>query len=219
MLEAGRSTPAHAGNTFVCGRRRGEDAVYPRPRGEYLALLYPPPHLFGLPPPTRGIPKPRGGCGDGLGSTPAHAGNTIAAPSRVTLIWVYPRPRGEYQRSACALPSAYGLPPPTRGIQRRQADNKESEGSTPAHAGNTSPAICCPPRTGVYPRPRGEYCNAPYRICPYHGLPPPTRGIPLYALAVYAGRGSTPAHAGNTGKPLPLWTWLGVYPRPRGEYA
>ena len=53
----------------------------------------------------------------------------------------------------------------------------------------------------------------------WRGLPPPTRGILQFTIALLIGIRSTPAHAGNTGE---CW-WgaaiCGVYPRPRGEYG
>ena len=51
------------------------------------------------------------------------------------------------------------------------------------------------------------------------GLPPPTRGI-LERLGADSGVSrSTPAHAGNTSTKATFSTFLGVYPRPRGEYS
>ena len=72
---------------------------------------------------------------------------------------------------------------------------------------------------GVYPRPRGEYAVQSSGALPDMGLPPPTRGIPAAAPAAITPPGSTPAHAGNTHFNLIGANKVGVYPRPRGEYA
>ena len=193
-------------------------AVYPRPRGEYSMRLMPAILMQGLPPPTRGIPPLRPQSRVGFGSTPAHAGNTIALGGANSWTRVYPRPRGEYlPRLALRLASG-GLPPPTRGIPLHRCHGCDRGWSTPAHAGNTwgqaSPYTPAP----VYPRPRGEYTCAIRHVGIVHGLPPPTRGI----LGRLAGRhrrdGSTPAHAGNTQKGTRKNSPIQVYPRPRGEY-
>ena len=90
------STPAHAGNTTALGIGIGIRRVYPRPRGEYSWRWTGKPAIAGLPPPTRGI-RAHLPYGASLSrSTPAHAGNTIAAALDTDDAGVYPRPRGEY---------------------------------------------------------------------------------------------------------------------------
>ena len=73
-----------------------------------------------------------------------------------------------------------GLPPPTRGIRLQLVLQPPEEGSTPAHAGNTSEQHAASGASGVYPRPRGEYEVAPHILQGLNGLPPPTRGIRIY---------------------------------------
>ena len=171
------STPAHAGNTRAGCRAARYIRVYPRPRGEYTIPAPRRPRNWGLPPPTRGIlfvfppgARPRR-------STPAHAGNTGAAPLQRRAIQVYPRPRGEYRVGLRRYGQQVGLPPPTRGIQRLSAVRPAANRSTPAHAGNT-PRRDSPSRADkVYPRPRGEYLDISVRAVKKDGLPPPTRGI------------------------------------------
>ena len=155
-----RSTPAHAGNTLCKLPKTNGDKVYPRPRGEYIQLLSCSRCSQGLPPPTRGI-RCAGGAGVALvvvlGSTPAHAGNTAAHRSSTSMSKVYPRPRGEYRRALTMNPPYNGLPPPTRGIQNVPRSSLPPDGSTPAHAGNTTAQPHPARTTSVYPRPRGEY--------------------------------------------------------------
>ena len=215
---AGRSTPAHAGNTARPTTLWASSRVYPRPRGEYTAWSSSALRALGLPPPTRGI---RGGSaclGRCARSTPAHAGNTAAHTPRARRTRVYPRPRGEYLLSLALFARDLGLPPPTRGIPELPAQQKGAARSTPAHAGNTKSGQFMGDFEKVYPRPRGEYIMLRILYIAQNGLPPPTRGI--LAVAVFAqlsGR-STPAHAGNTGCKSAARCWIWVYPRPRGEY-
>ena len=77
ITDAGRSTPAHAGNTPSAGGENQRKAVYPRPRGEYVMANDDEDLAQGLPPPTRGIPMGTAVTDAFKGSTPAHAGNTI----------------------------------------------------------------------------------------------------------------------------------------------
>ena len=72
---------------------------------------------------------------------------------------------------------------------------------------------------GVYPRVRGEYPRAPWRLIPGGGLSPRARGIPASEGRKAVHPGSIPACAGNTqwwGIPH---VWPEVYPRVRGEYT
>ena len=138
-------------------------AVYPRPRGEYKPLWADVDTPYGLPPPTRGIPVHLAAQGNRRGSTPAHAGNTFGGGAVYLYDEVYPRPRGEYGSPRRPTRSFCGLPPPTRGILPNMNAYIQSEGSTPAHAGNTLSEGGDTCRQKVYPRPRGEYGNLAFR--------------------------------------------------------
>ena len=131
---------------------------------------------------------------------------------------VYPRPRGEYIAAILDFFIERGLPPPTRGIRSAGEQWLIQCRSTPAHAGNTSPAAAHRIRAPVYPRPRGEYECAMTPLGSRPGLPPPTRGILHRLYQAQDGRGSTPAHAGNTHVYKNRPVNAEVYPRPRGEY-
>ena len=213
-----RSTPAHAGNTS--GSQGGGQAnkVYPRPRGEYAAGCALGCSPGGLPPPTRGILAANSLRDIVARSTPAHAGNTSAIIAASASPTVYPRPRGEYEAYQIARRLICGLPPPTRGIHTFKRAEGVYKRSTPAHAGNTLPAICTGCRLWVYPRPRGEYLGLRALALSYLGLPPPTRGIQRSSHCLTAPIRSTPAHAGNTPSARISRAISSVYPRPRGEY-
>ena len=133
---------------------------------------------MGLPPPTRGILPSVHAPAALRGSTPAHAGNTLPHSLPRPILTVYPRPRGEYVIYNTAPPPISGLPPPTRGIPLHVKRGFCQPGSTPAHAGNTSPRAPPPTLAKVYPRPRGEYAPVAALGVANTGLPPPTRGIP-----------------------------------------
>ena len=171
------STPAHAGNTLTPRSAAAQQWVYPRPRGEYAPALSAPPALPGLPPPTRGIRNRNNRRRRLARSTPAHAGNTACRGRRIVIDRVYPRPRGEYRQVFSPRTPSQGLPPPTRGILRRKAGAADGLWSTPAHAGNTYSPCISSSSSGVYPRPRGEYCIRRISQALNGGLPPPTRGI------------------------------------------
>ena len=143
----------------MCALPKGT-RVYPRPRGEYVALAVAGLAIGGLPPPTRGI-QHIAICRDtGVWSTPAHAGNTLSRNILLTRTKVYPRPRGEYLKGKPARYSVGGLPPPTRGILNPDHARARQFGSTPAHAGNTRRTLGIGSIFAVYPRPRGEYRSA-----------------------------------------------------------
>ena len=214
-----RSTPAHAGNTNVRREDMENHQVYPRPRGEYFRLDIRQRSRSGLPPPTRGIHRRVSDNGGGRGSTPAHAGNTMAGVMCFGGVRVYPRPRGEYSAYECSSADTRGLPPPTRGIHRAKPETRAYVGSTPAHAGNTTCYLVSQFRYRVYPRPRGEYTPILSLCGIIAGLPPPTRGIPELRRRGNERHGSTPAHAGNTDAGGRLSRQGAVYPRPRGEYG
>ena len=116
-----RSTPAHAGNTRSLVPPAVAPAVYPRPRGEYLAIILHRRAIRGLPPPTRGILRIPSHTPVDAGSTPAHAGNTGLRQGIQRKPEVYPRPRGEYLLEQSIMNAGEGLPPPTRGIPGRRA--------------------------------------------------------------------------------------------------
>ena len=113
---------------------------------------------------------------------------------------------------------AAGLPPPTRGILKKEREPVAIWRSTPAHAGNTRSSLIYRGHDRVYPRPRGEYPWCAWLSCRAWGLPPPTRGIPLSRFSEEGQRRSTPAHAGNTAHSRWSVVRATVYPRPRGEY-
>ncbi len=230
-----RSTPAHAGSTLHDRGGRSAHGVYPRSRGEHASPSAFTAAATGLPPLTRGALDRKPEVLSAPGSTPAHAGSTLAEPCGSTRTRVYPRSRGEHDRlpapaaSTAGLPpltrgghegngGELGLPPLTRGALVRVRVPRGKLGSTPAHAGSTErcASVCCP--TAVYPRSRGEHWWGWAWQARVAGLPPLTRGARADADAGRVYTRSTPAHAGSTAAgALPL-NVEEVYPRSRGEH-
>ena len=112
-----------------------------------------------------------------------------------------------------------GSPPLTRGIQIFSVMNPYIQGFTPAHAGNTFPAVKQLFCHQVHPRSRGEYgcCSGVKRYL--LGSPPLTRGIRTETKPVHGILRFTPAHAGNTCYLRKRRIVRKVHPRSRGEYG
>ena len=72
-----RFTPAHAGNTSVCGSSGMRTSVHPRACGEHPALQDRDQSHGGSPPRMRGTRSRQSPRGDSHRFTPAHAGNTM----------------------------------------------------------------------------------------------------------------------------------------------
>ena len=112
---------------------------------------------------------------------------------------VYPRWRGELDRTASVVSSGSGLSPLARGTRAYGIQSRVSARFIPAGAGNTGSATAAPMTTSVYPRWRGEHIT-PFCDCPvFAGLSPLARGTRGCSVFHYAG-----------------WP---VYPRWRGEHS
>ena len=129
---------------------------------------------------------------------PAGAGNTCAVTLTSHLLPVYPRWRGEHQKSAAERLVTAGLSPLARGTLVSPPHRKRWCRFIPAGAGNT--ARCdrherCPP---VYPRWRGEHNWPGYGDKIQTGLSPLARGTLRRAASRLPRLRFIPAGAGNT---------------------
>ena len=131
------TTSAHAENTPRQHAGMRVCANYLRARGEYGNT---PPRAnakWELPPRTRRIPTiALGGLGD-LGTTSAHAENTMP---KALMAWTrrnYLRARGEYIPMVTILMRFLELPPRTRRIRVSPLSPRRGHGTTSAHAENT----------------------------------------------------------------------------------
>ena len=132
---------------------------------------------------------------------------------------VYPRPRGEAFVLCLLHDLRHGLSPPTRGSHVIPGTGSVRDGSIPAHAGKPFDQRVDLRLREVYPRPRGEADSSDRHASTASGLSPPTRGSRTGSRRARRGNRSIPAHAG---KPISSsWSrsYMGVYPRPRGEAA
>ena len=92
---------------------------------------------------------------------------------------VYPRWRGELDRTASVVSSGSGLSPLARGTRAHGIQSRVSARFIPAGAGNTGSATAAPMTTSVYPRWRGEHPARQTILSVIHGLSPLARGTLL----------------------------------------
>ncbi|SVM08954.1 Domain of uncharacterised function (DUF2825) [Klebsiella pneumoniae] len=171
-----RFIPAGAGNTRSPSLTPVTPTVYPRWRGEHVAVDLGLDSGAGLSPLARGtLGFNSRNCG-GLRFIPAGAGNTTAFPVRHSFLPVYPRWRGEHGRGQMLTGRPTGLSPLARGTHEQVLIGKEQERFIPAGAGNTPMRSMSKVSTTVYPRWRGEhFCGRAVQRLP-SGLSPLARG-------------------------------------------
>ena len=110
---------------------------YLRARGEYMPRRVLTTWLMELPPRTRRIRVTGGVDLSTIGTTSAHAENTLERKPPIGLLWNYLRARGEYFLDASALFIRSELPPRTRRIPPIGVLDAKKAGTTSAHAENT----------------------------------------------------------------------------------
>ena len=131
---------------------------------------------------------------------------------------VYPRWRGELDRTASVVSSGSGLSPLARGTPVFANLWTIAIRFIPAGAGNTKCWWALMPQTQVYPRWRGEHYRTDCRILFFCGLSPLARGTQwILVININAAR-FIPAGAGNTKFVAKLAVKIAVYPRWRGEH-
>ena len=131
---------------------------------------------------------------------------------------VYPRWRGELDRTASVVSSGSGLSPLARGTPVFANLWTIAIRFIPAGAGNTGARNTKPCICSVYPRWRGEHwlCNSSTHD--HVGLSPLARGTHYAFLRLPGFCRFIPAGAGNTLPPESINSWYAVYPRWRGEH-
>ena len=132
---------------------------------------------------------------------------------------VYPRWRGELDRTASVVSSGSGLSPLARGTPVFANLWTIAIRFIPAGAGNTGARNTKPCICSVYPRWRGEHwlCNSSTHD--HVGLSPLARGTPNHAPLFTASARFIPAGAGNTPTLSIIMVSDTVYPRWRGEHS
>ena len=192
------TTSAHAENTRTTRNHTNISRNYLRARGEYSKPVSGLNHNQELPPRTRRIRPPSGEACPKLGTTSAHAENTLMYAAATRVGWNYLRARGEYALPITVNPSTWELPPRTRRIRCGFTIIRIEHGTTSAHAENT-PLLRLPsPPSWNYLRARGEYQYFSRMKTSYSELPPRTRRILPVEYAPIDENGTTSAHAENT---------------------
>ena len=171
-------SPAHAENTPHVQLLQDALTGQPRTCGEYSQVAFHAGQPVGLAPHIQGI-RWHGVIGvDGVGVSPAHAGNTF------------------WQHAADIIDE--GLAPHMRGIRLLRRVNGQGEGVSPAHAGNTSGGGARRRPAMGQPRTCGEYVDADTDQHRRTGSAPLAQGIPTHASGPGVSRRVSPACAGNT---------------------
>ena len=172
-----------------------------------------------LPPRTRRIRQETITAGAHLGTTSAHAENTILWHRWTAIQRNYLRARGEYCLSTVCRYFLGELPPRTRRIRASAANADKYFGTTSAHAENTTGAQSMTHTMGNYLRARGEYSGSRIHSLFSVELPPRTRRIRIEPLAASMLSGTTSAHAENTTENKNSTQHARNYLRARGEYV
>ncbi len=132
---------------------------------------------------------------------------------------VYPRWRGELDRTASVVSSGSGLSPLARGTPVFANLWTIAIRFIPAGAGNTGSATAAPMTTSVYPRWRGEHEMLVSVNAANTGLSPLARGTHYAFLRLPGFCRFIPAGAGNTRVGKSRGNRTPVYPRWRGEHS
>ncbi len=131
---------------------------------------------------------------------------------------VYPRWRGELDRTASVVSSGSGLSPLARGTPVFANLWTIAIRFIPAGAGNTGARNTKPCICSVYPRWRGEHEMLVSVNAANTGLSPLARGTHYAFLRLPGFCRFIPAGAGNTLRLFAIARFLPVYPRWRGEH-
>ena len=192
------TTSAHAENTTGSPSDTCGQGNYLRARGEYGACFSLKGCCMELPPRTRRIPAKFPLRSPHLGTTSAHAENTVGPLNSFAPERNYLRARGEYWKVKMLPGRTVELPPRTRRIRLIRLAINLAMGTTSAHAENTLPIELMPHFPRNYLRARGEYCRQRPRSWPAPELPPRTRRILGGIERFFFLHGTTSAHAENT---------------------
>ena len=156
------------------------------------------PWSVGSPPRVRGT----GLCGvlvrNGVGITPACAGNSVSYTPHPPGFWDHPRVCGEQFICICILHTYTGSPPRVRGTAVYAVVNAVKSGITPACAGNSEDTLNKWCKEKDHPRVCGEQSIAYRQASMWWGSPPRVRGTDRLTHTISLNQGITPACAGNS---------------------
>ena len=159
---ARRITPAHAGKTETTSAGWMTKKDHPRACGENSRIFPISFMLSGSPPRMRGKQLIIYRFYRFNRITPAHAGKTLIAFSKVLITWDHPRACGENFTQGLRYLNRPGSPPRMRGKPAACIQACRRAGITPAHAGKTPSCRLCASGARDPPRVCGE------NFSPYH---------------------------------------------------
>ena len=171
-----RFIPAGAGNTVPRIISLSSSTVYPRWRGEHVGRESFDCPYIGLSPLARGTHQRYRLQLTGSRFIPAGAGNTGVIPIAARNAAVYPRWRGEHDKSLTKNNSTPGLSPLARGTHHYFGKSVIKNRFIPAGAGNTYRSNGRNTEFSVYPRWRGEHSTTENLYESNSGLSPLARG-------------------------------------------
>ena len=136
VLNVGRITPAHAGNSVILRTPLHLKQDHPRTCGEQRLKTAAREIGVGSPPHMRGTALSNVFASHALGITPAHAGNRKPDFAHFLSIRDHPRTCGEQKYFALECSPLLGSPPHMRGTDKYHQTSTQNGRITPAHAGN-----------------------------------------------------------------------------------
>ena len=159
----------------------------------------------------RGTQRVRAALACDGGIIPAHAGNTSAGMSAMSVSEDHPRACGEHASCWLAVETLLGSSPRMRGTRGRTPFPARIQGIIPAHAGNTPIDSGEMLNARDHPRACGEHSVFKKRQFQKPGSSPRMRGTQIRQPVDVRLAGIIPAHAGNTSTPC-------ARPRPRRDH-
>ena len=213
-----RDHPRLRGEHLITFRISTVEAGSPRLRGEHWLTNTPLIDRIGSPPLARGTLQIIITHQIIFRITPACAGNTGHVSCKVLTPQDHPRLRGEHELFCQRDVNHPGSPPLARGTQAFDNGWWQSDGITPACAGNTAVIFLPCPEVKDHPRLRGEHSIFRAPSAQGNGSPPLARGTHTICSQEYMDYRITPACAGNTETGKPPEMFYQDHPRLRGEH-
>ena len=189
--------PAHAGEPWGSTSWAWHRRDYPRACGGTRIREGRNAVEQGLSPRMRGNPRKSRSSARPARTIPAHAGEPILMNQENKSTRDYPRACGGTIPGSPIHSSTLGLSPRMRGNLYRLDDQRQLDGTIPAHAGEPSSARISGISSRDYPRACGGTGRSASIASPAAGLSPRMRGNRLFPSARDLPLGTIPAHAGE----------------------
>ena len=171
-----RITPAYAGKRVKISLKFRASEDHPRVCGEKFQRSIRLPVRSGSPPRMRGKVCTYSATEHGYGITPAYAGKSRPDPEPDAGTGDHPRVCGEKSAPMYPVPPVTGSPPRMRGKEKREVDEKQPCGITPAYAGKSADLFEGQTLPRDHPRVCGEKVLDQAVQALLQGSPPRMRG-------------------------------------------